>query len=255
MIPHLALTPHLTTTAVSGSWLHPFDYIKNRASLQSAIIQVLHCRVRYCLLSINKGDLAFLWFQMVRTRYMLGVLNNTNMNRRRVLGSVATGMVPFLAGCISSGGGKESKPNLGEDYMPLTEYYFSDTVTYDHDELRLRACDSAVQPGGTIKFKITNSGDSAVGLGCHNPWTIQKRVDGQWRDVVWTSADAYLTCATVLPAGKSTIEKVTISRAALAIEGEKVRFELNPGQYRFVLLSTDPYLAADFHVRAKTAIE
>lgn len=193
---------------------------------------------------------------MARTRHMLGVMNNINMNRRQVLGSVATGMIPLLAGCISGRGGKSKrKPNLGEDYIPLTEYYFSDAVTYDHDQLRLRACDSAVQPGGTIKFKITNVGDSAVGLGCHNPWTIQKRVNGQWRDVVWTSSDAYLTCATVLPAGKSTVEKVTISRAALTIQGEKVRFELNPGQYRFVLLSTDPYLATDFHVRAKTATE
>jgi hypothetical protein len=223
---------------------------------------------------------------MVRTRHMPGVMNSTNMNRRRVLGSVATGMVPLLAGCISGGGGESENETTvtgettlkertasgngttkvgtanpaqttgqGKEYIPLTEHYFSDTVAYDHDQLRLSACDSAVQPGRTIKFKITNTGDSAITLGCHNPWTIQKRVNGQWRDVVWTSADAYLTCATVLPPGESTIEKATVSRAALAIEGEKVRLELNPGQYRFVLLSTDPYLAADFHVRAKTTTQ
>lgn len=205
------------------------------------------------------------------------------MNRRRFLGSTVTVTIPFLTGCVSNGvgeGGNEatvgknatlnektasedrttgertSFPSQtteeGEGYTPLTDHYFSDTVTYDHDQLRLRALDNAVQPGETIKFKITNTGDSGITLGCQNPTTIQKQVDGQWRDVVWTSANAFLTCATVLPAGESSIEKVTVSRTALAAQGEKVRLELNPGQYRFVLLSTDPYLATDFHIRGKT---
>lgn len=140
----------------------------------------------------------------------------------------------------------------GDQYTPLTDHYHSDTIVYDHDQLRLHACDSAVRPGETTTFTITNTGDSSITLGCHNPTTIQKQVDGEWRDVVWTAANAYLACATVLQAGHSTSEEVTVARDALKSSNKEVRIELTPGQYRFVLLATDPYLAADFHVREKT---
>lgn len=202
------------------------------------------------------------------------------MKRRRFLEYAVTGAIPLLTGCVSGeegvGGSEttvaqettlnENPPSQDEttyvgtstpprttsqeqEYIPLTEHYFSNKVVYEHDQLRLHTSDNAVRPEGTIKFRITNTGDSNVSLGCHNPTTIQKQVDGEWRDVVWTSADAFLTCATVLPAGKTTTETVTISRNALETKTEKVRPELKPGQYRFVLLSTDPYLAVDFQVR------
>ena len=101
-----------------------------------------------------------------------------------------------------------------------------------------------------IEFQVTNTGRSSITLGCGNPWTIQKSVDGEWWDAVWTSAEGFDSCATPLPAGESTAENVTIPKAALETETEEVRVELSSGQYRLVLLSTDPYLAADFRVRA-----
>jgi hypothetical protein len=204
------------------------------------------------------------------------------MNRRQFFGSVVVGMLPFAAGCVGNSGvgdGNETTtaekttllektdtedgttrkntsapPQTTEQskkYTPLTNHYFSDTIAYEHNQLRLRSLNSAVQPGGTIKFEVTNTGDSSVTLGCKNPWTLQKRVDAQWRDVIWTSTEYYLTCATMLPAGESTTVKVTVSRPTLETQSEEVRLELSPGQYRFVLLSTDPYLAVDFRIRTK----
>lgn len=170
------------------------------------------------------------------------------MNRRRFLGVAAIMTTPFLAGCL---GGAASGDNDGkEGYVPLTDHYFSEAITYNHKQLRLHPRGSAVSSGETIDFRITNTGDSSIVLGCRNPWTIQKSVDGQWRDVVWTSAENYLTCETRLPAGESIVENVTVSKAALETQTEEVRLKLSSGQYRFVLLSTDPYLAADFHIRA-----
>jgi len=149
--------------------------------------------------------------------------------------------------------GTQKPTERGDEYTPLTDHYHSDTVVYDHDELRLQAGEGPVRLGETIAFTTTNTGDSSIPLGCHNPTTIQKQVDGEWRDVVWTTADGYLTCATMLQAGHSTSEAVTITKGELESSTEEVRVELTPGQYRFVLLATDPYLAADFQVQAETA--
>lgn len=151
-----------------------------------------------------------------------------------------------------STGETQKATEQGDQYTPLTDHYHSDTVVYNHDQLRLQACESAVKLGETLAFTITNTGDSSISLGCKNPTTLQKQVDGEWRDVVWTAADAYLTCVTMLQAGHSTSEAVTLTKDELESSTEEVRVELTPGQYRFVLLATDPYLAADFQVRAKT---
>jgi hypothetical protein len=173
------------------------------------------------------------------------------MDRRRFLVSAATVTVPSAAGCISGVvGGGEGGPTLGEDYVPLTEHYHATTVVYNNEQLRLRAGDSPVPIGGTITFKITNTSPSSIGLGCHNPWTIQQRVDGEWRDVIWTAAEGFLLCVTGLPAGESTSVTVTLSKAALETQSRAVPLELRPGQYRFVLLSQTPYLAVNFRVRA-----
>lgn len=173
------------------------------------------------------------------------------MNRRRFLGVAATVAVSSAVGCIGGiVGGGDGRTALGEDYEPLTDYYFGESVVYNYKQLRLRAVDSPVSVGGVIKFRITNTSGSSVTLGCRNPWTIQKRVDGEWHDVVWTSADSYLTCATPLPAGESTIVNVTISEVALETQSREVPLELNPGQYRFVMLSPNPYLAVNFRVHA-----
>jgi len=139
------------------------------------------------------------------------------------------------------------------DDRPFTAYHGDKPVVYQHKQLRLRALSETVSPGGTIKFRIINVGDSSITLGCNNPWTIQKSVEGQWRDGIWTSAEGYNSCASPLLAGKSTTVSVTLSQAALETQTEEVRLELNPGQYRFVLLSTDPFLAANFRVRSRTA--
>jgi hypothetical protein len=169
------------------------------------------------------------------------------MDRRRFLGTAATVTSPFAAGCVRGGVGGLIG---GDQYVPLIERHGGKAITYNHEQLRLRLGNSAVSVGGTIEFQVTNTTRSLIYLGCGNPWTIQKSVDGEWRDAIWTSAEGFGSCATPLPAGESTTENATISKAALESETEEVRVELSSGQYRLVLLSTDSYLAADFRIRS-----
>ena len=169
------------------------------------------------------------------------------MDRRQFFGTAATVTSPFAAGCVRGGVGGLIG---GDQYVPLIERHGGKAITYNHEQLRLRLGNSAVSVGGTIEFQVTNTTRSLIYLACGNPWTIQKSVDGEWRDAVWTSAEGFGSCATPLPAGESITENATISKAALESETEEVRVELSSGQYRLVLLSTDSYPAANFRVRA-----
>jgi len=163
-------------------------------------------------------------------------------SRRTLLRLAGAATIP-LAGCSTLA----SVPST--EYKPLTEHYGDKDVTDTDDRLRLEGPEEPVERGTTISFTVTNTGSEDVSLGCHNPWTIQQQADGQWRDVIWTNADGFPTCLTKLAPGGTRSEQVTLDRSALTSETETVQFDLTPGLYRFVLLATDPFFAADFRIR------
>ena len=161
------------------------------------------------------------------------------MKRRDLL--ITGAIVLFGAGVLDTVLSLTPSLSSSSNYQPLTSHYGNKPIAYEHDQLRLQVLKETVHLDGAIKFEITNTSESVISLGCHNPWTIQQFVNGQWRDVVWTSAEGFPTCATVLSAGESRVERVTISKAALETQTEEVRLDLAPGRYRFVLLPTDPF--------------
>jgi hypothetical protein len=163
------------------------------------------------------------------------------MDRRHLLGVAASGV--GAAGLYWTGFGRQS----ADGPRPLSEAHGGNRVTYSHEQIELVGATEAVETGEPARFEITNTGSASVGLGCQVPWTIQRREDGEWSDVLWTDADAFALCSTELSPGGTTSETVTMSRAALDDHGI-VESSLNPGQYRFVLLGVDPFLATDFRL-------
>ena len=141
------------------------------------------------------------------------------MKRRTYLLSVGVGAAA-LAGCLASAESEDT---------PQAGYQGEEEVVYEHDYLKLRLSRDTVRIGDTIEFEVTNTGDSKITLGCHNPWAIQKYVDGEWRHVTRTSDRYYQLCATVLGPGRSLVESITVSKSELESQAEEVPMELRSG--------------------------
>ncbi|ELZ24175.1 hypothetical protein C475_13037 [Halosimplex carlsbadense 2-9-1] len=163
------------------------------------------------------------------------------MNRRHLLGVAASGV--GAAGLYWAGFGRSANDRP----RPLREAHGGNRVAYSHERLELVSATETVELGEPARFEIRNTGPSPVGLGCQVPWTVQRRGDGEWSDVLWTDADAFAQCSTELAPGGTTSETVTMSQAALDDHGT-VELALNPGRYRFVLLGVNPFLATDFRL-------
>jgi len=173
------------------------------------------------------------------------MLNQTRCVRgpysRRTVLSASVGGLTALAGCSL----------IGSDTEPLTALFGDHDVVYRHEQVTLSPASETVPLGETLEYTVTNTGDSAISLGCGDPETVQKFRDETWRDVVFTSADGFGGCGSSLDAGASHTDGVTLTESALESETEVVKESLEPGRYRLVLLFTEPYLAAEFHVRAR----
>lgn len=161
------------------------------------------------------------------------------MKRRTCLGVVGASAAA-LAGCTAI---EAPQSDSGPDYRGENE------VVYERDDLTLRLLQEAVHLGDAIAFEVTNTGDSEVVLGCHNPWAIQKQSDNGWQHVAWTGTSYYQMCATFLAPGDSLAEELELSESGLEARADEVHTELRPGTYRFVLLGPSPFLAVDFDVR------
>lgn len=159
------------------------------------------------------------------------------MKRRPFLVSVSASMAA-LAGCTAISA-PQADSRVG---------YPEEEVVYERDGLQLRLLQETVRPGEPIEFEVTNTGDSMTVLGCHDPWAIEKRSDGEWQLVTWTADRYYDMCATGLAPGDSLVERITPSGSAFERSPDGHAAELRPGQYRFLLLGPTPYLALDFTV-------
>lgn len=142
---------------------------------------------------------------------------------------------------------------LGHSFLsmkntPKGGYTEDDRIAYKHRDIRLSRGQDTIHLGEEIEFEITNTSDSRISLGCHNPWAIETYLDGGWRTVTWTGDDYYDLCATLLSPGESRVETITVAADHLERRGD-VRTELQPGTYRFVLLGPSPFLAVARYCR------
>lgn len=147
------------------------------------------------------------------------------------------------AGCTVAG-------RQSDDDESQAGYQTDEDVVYDHDSLELQLRQESVHLGDTVEIEVKNTGESEVSLGCQNPWALQRHSDGEWRHVTWTGEKYYRLCYTGLTPDSSISEEIPLSRSELTQQVDDVQTELRPGQYRFVLLGTSPFVALDFTVLA-----
>ena len=114
---------------------------------------------------------------------------NRRLSRRKLLHLTGIAAVP-LAGCSALGRNKNGQP-LSELYDNDLDV-LGDSVTYEHDQIRLSGPDQPVVLGDTVEFTIINTSTTEITLGCHNPWTLQQRAKDRWREVLWTTSDEVL---------------------------------------------------------------
>lgn len=159
------------------------------------------------------------------------------MKRRTYLASIGAGAA--LSGGMVLEKSENSNTTTGEE---------NERIVYEHENLRLQTLQDSVSLGETIKFKVTNIGNSTVVLGCNNPWIIQEYSDDEWHNVTDKPQGYSQLCALELPPGESRVESATMLKDELEKQTGNLLEELHPGRYRFVLLKTDPQLAVDFHI-------
>lgn len=161
------------------------------------------------------------------------------MKRRQYLASISISTVAF-SGCIGLGASQNESQ---------ADYHGEEKVVYDHDGLNLSLRQEKVHLGDTVEFEVTNTGNSAIVLGCKNPWAIQQYSDGDWQHVTWTGERYYQMCATELSAGDSLAEEITLSESEFERGSDEDYTELQTGQHRLVLLGSSPFVALDFDIR------
>jgi hypothetical protein len=160
------------------------------------------------------------------------------MKRRTLLTSLAVGSVA-LSGCSVLG---DSADDAQAGYLG------NDNIVYEHESLNLQLRQQAVHPGETVEFEITNTGEDDMGLGCKNPWAIQRYSDGNWEHLTWTGGRFYNQCLTLLSPDSSFVESITLTKPDLEEYATELDGTLTPGTYRYILVGTSPYLALDFEI-------
>ena len=160
------------------------------------------------------------------------------MKRRGYLGLISSSAIA-LSGCTALAGA-QNESNAG--------YLGDQKVVYDHDNLDLRLHKDTPHLGDEVEFEVSNTGDSAVTLGCQNPWAIQQYLNGGWHHVAWTEERYYYMCATDLAAGASFTEEITLSESAFERSQDEDYVKLDTGRHRFLLLGPSPFVALDFEI-------
>ncbi|MBB6645993.1 hypothetical protein [Halobellus ruber] len=160
------------------------------------------------------------------------------MDRRGYLTLIGSSAVALTGGTALAASQNESRADYRGDRK----------VVYNHDGLDLRLCADNVHLGDEVEFEASNTGDSPISLGCHNPWAIQQYSGGDWHHVTWTEARYYYMCATELGAGESFTEEVTLSESAFERDEDEDYVELHAGRHRFLLLGPAPFVALDFNI-------
>lgn len=165
------------------------------------------------------------------------------MRRRTVIAAAGVGIAAGGAGVVLGTGLGSSQDRSGPVYRR------HDSVTYEHDSLELRSSRVTVGLGETVEFEVTNTGDSSVGLGCHNPWALQREGGDGWEHVAWTGGKYVQLCLTELPPRETLVENLSLTTEGLDASASSVASDLRTGTHRFVLLGPSPFLATEFTVR------
>lgn len=168
----------------------------------------------------------------------------TRLWSRRSLLCIGVGLSLPIAGCTAFGG------NTPEG-RPMSAAYGNNPIVYSHDTLQLTGPDQPIRAGDTVRFTLTNVGESTASIGCGSTWTVQRNDGESWCELIYTTAEGHAGCANSVAPGNSQTTRLTLDKAALedSIGGTLIE-EFRPGQYRFVWLGTDPFLGVQFRIAA-----
>ncbi|ELK56027.1 hypothetical protein D320_01458 [Haloferax sp. BAB-2207] len=160
-----------------------------------------------------------------------------DMNRRTFVTSLGIGGTA-LAGIGALKRRRESQP----------EYREGNRVVSTREDVQLQVTQEPIHLGDLVKYRVTNTGDSVHVLGCGNPWALEKQVEGDWKQVVWTGKRVPRMCATELSPGETFEERIELSKSGLEEHAEEGQTDLSPGLSRLLILGVSPILAAEFDV-------
>lgn len=137
------------------------------------------------------------------------------------------------------GGGRNGR------HQPETiGYRYDRRIVYATDDISLTLTPSTVTKGETLTYKLTNETDTTLELD-GNAWAIEILVADQWKTAAWTSAKYGVDAPVLLFPDDTRARDIELTQSSLA-EQSQVRRALQSGQYRFVFLGTEPFLATDF---------
>ncbi|WP_049970757.1 immunoglobulin-like domain-containing protein [Haladaptatus cibarius] len=134
---------------------------------------------------------------------------------------------------------------------PVDEYTLSDDeILYkEGNGLRISSNKEVVKIGKQIKFEIENVSDEEVIVSPGKPYTLLKKIENDWKEVVETSEKGvFLTMVGIPPGNIDNIEMIIDESQFSKPETLSMIGEFTPGKYRFIYLGHRPFLAIDFIV-------
>lgn len=161
--------------------------------------------------------------------------------KRRTYLAVVGSSVTALAGCTATN---------PLQTQPRPDYYGEQEIVYDHPSMTLTLLEEEVHLGDRITFRINNTGETTISLGCSNPWALQRQHDGDWTHITWTAAKYYQLCLTTLTPTETINHELVFSKSGLEKYATELAQPLRPGTYRFILLGPTPFVATQFRVHS-----
>lgn len=170
------------------------------------------------------------------------------MNRRRILGALGAGFVG-----IGGAGVVISMTESNTDVHESIDYRKNSDIVYTRGDLHLRTTNEPIYKNSNARFEIENTGNSEIGLGCGIAWALQKRRNDKWIHVTWTLERLINLCLKEIKPNNTISFTVPMSSQKLTEmdEVEPPELDLQPGNYRLILVGSEPYLATDFVLSAE----
>lgn len=184
------------------------------------------------------------------------------MKRREFVGAVLAGLSVLSSGCLDTavqglGVGAVGERCSEEGLRPVSKSYRQDDPRYVEggaNGLYVAASAKTVGHGETIGFAVSNASDHAISIPERDAFAVQHRVQGQWRDVVWTSERRGFGRGTQIGPGETLIWTLQMDQEGL--ETEEDRHVCNPletGAYRFVFFTYETPVYVRFGLRDDSA--
>ncbi len=134
---------------------------------------------------------------------------------------------------------------------PVSEYTLSDDeIQYEEGNgLRVSSDKEVVKIGQSIKFEVKNISDEEIIVSPGKPYTLLKKTDSGWEEIMETSAKGVLlSMVGISPGNIETVDIIVAKEPFSNLENISLNNNFTPGEYRFIYLGRMPFLAIDFIV-------